>query len=642
MSLCNYLIIIFPAIFQTSKQLVSLLFIVSHEGKGDLSGVTDNGFLSEVRGSNAVLGKFTMKFPRVKSMIQTYLASYEIDLYDEKNIILRNLKYHRLEKNSDRNRMIGLPGYVHNEEGNKPNFFVHHVLMKLPFEFEVIFQSGSFVNRGEVLSGPVFSRLFDERSKSFDKKFEEKFQLEKKNFTKEQVDFAKAAMSNMIGGMGYFYGQSKVKSRLLKDPVDYWSSDLYTGVPSRSFFPRGFLWDEGFHQLLISQWDRSISMDAISHWLDLMNADGWIPREQILGAEARKKVPDEFVVQHNENANPPTLFLAIQSILAYEKKEHGNISKTTEIFLRKSFGRLQTWFKWYNSTQVGSSPSSYRWRGRDAKTNRELNPKTLTSGLDDYPRGSHPSVAERHVDLRCWITLASGILAEIAKLIGQPSNRYQNTFNYLRDNKLLDELHWSSKHKAYCDYGNHTKFTALELRPVSNQPGAPKHVVRVIKSKQGPSLKFIPVYGYISLFPFLIKLLDPTSPKLKQILDDLRRPELLWTEFGLRSIAKNDAFYMKRNTEHDPPYWRGPIWINLNYLAVSALHHYGNTEGPYMKLSLEIYQQLRLNLISNIFNNYRATGYIWEQYNDKTGSGQGCYPFTGWSALVTLMMAEVY
>lgn len=38
--------------------------------------------------------------------------------------------------------------------------------------------------------------------------------------------------------------------------------------------------------LLCRRWDVQISMDIIGHWLDLMNVDGWIPREQILGAEA--------------------------------------------------------------------------------------------------------------------------------------------------------------------------------------------------------------------------------------------------------------------------------------------------------------------------------------------------------------------
>lgn len=36
------------------------------------------------------------------------------------------------------------------------------------------------------------------------------------------------------------------------------------------------------------RWDANISLDIIGHWLDLMNADGWIPREQILGSEASR------------------------------------------------------------------------------------------------------------------------------------------------------------------------------------------------------------------------------------------------------------------------------------------------------------------------------------------------------------------
>ncbi len=56
---------------------------------------------------------------------------------------------------------------------------------------------------------------------------------------------------------------------------------------------------------------------------------------------------------------------------------------------------------------------------------------------------------------------------------------------------------------------------------------------------------------------------------------------------------------------------------------------------------LQIYKKLRSAVVDNVMREYWRTGYVWEQYNDKTGRGQGCKPFTGWSALVVLMMGEL-
>ena len=166
------------------------------------------------------------------------------------------------------------------------------------------------------------------------------------------------------------------------------------------------------------------------------------------------------------------------------------------------------------------------------------------------------------------------------------------------------------------------------------------------------------------LFPFLLQIIEPDSPKLEKVLKDIQDPGKLWTNFGLRSLSREATLYNKKNTEHDPPYWRGPVWINVNFLAVRALHFYATeARGPYQVIiqfketfntllliigvylqaqALNVYKKLRKNLVDNVMKQYEKTGYIWEQYNDKTGKGQGCRPFTGWSALVVLMMGENY
>lgn len=232
----------------------------------------------------------------------------------------------------------------------------------------------------------------------------------------------------------------------------------------------------------------------------------------------------------------------------------------------------------------------------------------------------------------------------IAKALDQPWEKYLDTYKTLSDNKLLNELHWSDKEKRYADYGLHTDQCKLKRPPPPKnlKPGEPipeRDLERVVY--RTPETGLVTSYfGYVSLFPLLTQILEPDSPQLGETLISLRNENLLWTEYGLRSLAKSSPLYQKHNTQHDPPYWRGAIWININYLAVRSLHYYSVTPGKYRTEAEKLYIELRNNVIDNIYREYLRTGYIWEQYDDKTGHGKGCHPFTGWSALVTLMMAE--
>lgn len=96
------------------------------------------------------------------------------------------------------------------------------------------------------------------RRKAFDTKFESVFGLSQARFDKDEtlqefkdhgLQFSKEALSNLLGGIGYYYGGVMIKGanggKYYDEPAG-----LFTGSPSRSRFPRGFLWDEGFHLML--------------------------------------------------------------------------------------------------------------------------------------------------------------------------------------------------------------------------------------------------------------------------------------------------------------------------------------------------------------------------------------------------------
>ncbi len=165
-------------------------------------------------------------------------------------------------------------------------------------------------------------RAIHAQSQAFRVRFEETFALSSKlvpnnasnvggrEFSDRDVEAGMAAMSSLLGGIGYFHGVPRlgdavdvrtgdhadpmgVHSHIGADGVSTEPVSLMSATPSRTAFPRGFLWDEGFHQLLAAQWDVKITVQVLSHWLGAMyshNGLGWIPREMILGHDGSKRV----------------------------------------------------------------------------------------------------------------------------------------------------------------------------------------------------------------------------------------------------------------------------------------------------------------------------------------------------------------
>ena len=54
-------------------------------------------------------------------------------------------------------------------------------------------------------------------------------------------------------------------------------------------------------------------------------------------------------------------------------------------------------------------------------------------------------------------------------------------------------------------------------------------------------------------------------------------------------------------------------------MTVRALEYYSKEIGPHSEKANQIFQELRGNIVKNVFNQYKKTGFIWENYNQDTG-----------------------
>jgi hypothetical protein len=110
----------------------------------------------------------------------------------------------------------------------------------------------------------------------------------------------------------------------------------------------------------------------------------------------------------------------------------------------------------------------------------------------------------------------------------------------------LSILHLDPTTKAFLDWGLHTEAVEL-VEPQAlqdpNNPNSEPDLVRVVREE--PKMQLVPAFGYVSLFPLMMELFPVNSEHLGDQLNLLQKEELLWTSYGLRSLATTSSIYMK-------------------------------------------------------------------------------------------------
>jgi mannosyl-oligosaccharide glucosidase len=531
------------------------------------------------------------------------------------------------------------------------NLLLLQAVVKAPFSLKLSYNSPSAL--------PSIAAL----TSGFIDKFTERFG----QVDEEKSGFGMDVLSNLLGGIGLFNGPIRVKDGKGVDAIQ--KQKLFTGSPSRHAYPRGFLWDEGFHLLVTCQWSTDLCVEILDSWLRTMDDKGWIAREQIRGYDAEERVPKEYLVQDQQIANPPTLLLPIAKLMEKVKNISPVLRENDAVYksLKRFYPSLQKWFRWLQTTQVNSEGAPM-WKGRTLYHN-------LASGLDDYPRGLMPSELERHLDLQCWLVLFAETLETLAEVIGEAEDALilrATLSNYKLD---LQRLFWDDAKGRFSDFlgeqfmkkewpahlwredkrcgrGQPNAFAEPAIcNPYSDAPCCSKfgwcgngpQFCLCEGCQSAPRLeslrdlvkarKFSPHEGYVTLFPLIIGEVDQASPAFTYILDLIESDDKLWSASGLRSLSASDLLYRQGEG-----YWRGPIWLNINYLVWRALKaHY-----PTHIRAQELAGKLKDVLVKTVYSEWKKSGWLWEQYNDQTGRGQRVHPFYGWSSLVLLVMQDIY
>ncbi len=405
--------------------------------------------------------------------------------------------------------------------------------------------------------------------------------------------------------------------------------------PSPHQYPHQWNWDAALIAMGLATFDVARAQAEVRKLLEGQWRDGMVPH--ILyhsGASDYFPTPDFWGIQQNPNAptlatsgltQPPVLATAVRVIYERDKGE------TRLGFIREVYPKLLAWHRWFRTARdpenTGLVVLIHPWEsGMDNSTRwTEALARVSPSGVPAYRRRDRQHVAadERPVsgDYDRFIALighyrnaawdaetlyqtapfcvqdtftnavlhrADEDLLALAEILGEPTDGINGWLE--RTRRAFDTHLWDEDDGLYYD------FDLRSSRPV----------------RENTCATFAPLYAGLSDDAQAARLLE-------HLLDpDAYAPDE-HTRYFLPSAAKSSPHFEPKR------YWRGPVWININWLVVQGLRRYG-------------YQELADTIKTHTLELTQRGGFA-EYYDPRDGTPCGAREFS-WSAALVLLLLE--
>uniref|UniRef100_A0A674HMK4 mannosyl-oligosaccharide glucosidase n=1 Tax=Taeniopygia guttata TaxID=59729 RepID=A0A674HMK4_TAEGU len=342
----------------------------------------------------------------------------------------------------------GCPG-----EPPRGQLLLHQVTLEPPAALEVTLESGSAAGRRRGrLAGPALSAALARHAAAFERRL--------RNLHAGGAGGVPPAAPLRPGRAQRDAGRHRLLPRPLPAALRAagragagMEATLFTAVPSRSCFPRGFLWDEGIPPAAAGPLGPRAGPRHPGPLAGPPERRGLDPAGADPGEEARPRVPPSSWCS-TATPQPPDAAAGAGAAAA----------RRALPYLRRLYPRLTAWFQWLNRTQAGPEPFTFRWRGRDADPERFLNPKTLSRGWTITPA---PRTRPRRSGT--WPALLDGAGRPRAGGVGRAPGRARASYRAmaaaLSDNDLLDRLHWAPELGTFADFRQPQRGRGSALAP---------------------------------------------------------------------------------------------------------------------------------------------------------------------------------